>query len=286
MIRQAFIIGWFSALEALGHPVTMLLTLASAAGTLTLPLMQFQRFSEDGRLARDCGLATVVLFGVILAMGAACRLGRSLNDGTSAIALVKPLSRGTWLLGNLLGSLGMVAVYLLTQGAAVVLAEAYSPQYHSGGTAPATARILLALGTLLLSLLLAAANNRFRHARFVLTASWLFPVVLWCQVPFATIHWGDFSALLAVAFLLIQLTTLATTLAVRCSAGVTVGLTLICTALLLRYGWGSAFLPLDALARGGHVPMRTLLLLLPQTLCVSAFLFWCGSQLLNRRASV
>ena len=125
MFGQLRAIAWITVLEALGHPATLLLTLASAAGTLALPLFQFQRFTEDGRLARDCGLATAMFFGVLLAAGGACRLTRALGDGTSAVALTKPVSRGLWLCGHALGTGVALMAYWLTQGAAVFAAFSF-----------------------------------------------------------------------------------------------------------------------------------------------------------------
>ena len=159
MLRKLWAIAWFSAVEVLGHPATLLLTLASAVGTLLLPLFQFQRFSEDGRLARDCGLSTALLFGTLLAIGGAGRLHRALRDGTSAIALVKPLSRGLWFCGNALGTALALGVYLLTQGAATLLAEAYSPRYHAGGSYADVWAIFMAVGVAVGALVLAALSR-------------------------------------------------------------------------------------------------------------------------------
>ena len=280
-------VAWFTAVETLGHPATLLLTLAAAAGTLALPLFQFQRFSEDGRLARDCGLATALLFGALLAVGGACRLRRALTDGTSAIALSKPLSRGLWFCGNALGSALALGVFLLTQGAAAMLAEAYSPRYHAGGRYADLDAILAALGVLAGALLLAALNNRFRDARFPLSATLLLPLGLWAlALALPAPHWGDLSALLAVAMLLAQLLALASALAVCCAPGLVAGLTLAALAAAMAFLGASAYLPLDALSRGGAVPAHTLLLLAPQAILASAFFLWCGVRLLAAKECV
>ena len=287
MLRKLWAIAWFSAVEVLGHPATLLLTLASAVGTLLLPLFQFQRFSEDGRLARDCGLSTALLFGTLLTIGGAGRLHRALRDGTSAIALVKPLSRGLWFCGNALGTTLALGVYLLTQGAATLLAEAYSPRYHAGAAYADVGAIFLAVGIAVGALVLAALNNRVRNGRFALSGSLLLPVALWALVPFAsTVHWGDLTALVAVAMLLAQTAALALALGVRCPPGLTAGVTLAALAVTLAYLGGAAYLPLEPLAGGGAVPARTLLLLAPQACFVTAFLLWCGMGLLDTKETL
>ncbi len=275
-------------LEALGHPATLLLTLTSVAGTLALPLFQFQRFTEDGRLARDCGLATAMLFGLLLAVGSACRLTRTLGDGTAAIALTKPLSRGLWLCGQMLGTGLSLMCYWLTQGAAVLLAEAYSPQYHTTGAYANVASIVFALALTAAALVGAAAWHRFRNGRFVLSAAVLMPLVLWGRVliEVGVVHWGALSALVAIALGVVQVAALAQALAVRCVPGLTVGLTGAVWALGMLFLQGSAYLPLDAVAQGGAVPWATLLWLLPQSVCAVVFFLWCGAEALRTREVV
>ncbi len=287
MTRKLWAVAWFTALEALGRPATLLLTLAAAAGTLALPLFQFQRFSEDGRLARDCGLATALLFGALLAVGGAGRLRGALTDGTSAIALSKPLPRGLWLCGHALGSALALGVFLLTQGAAAILAEAYSPRYHAGARYADVRAILLALGVLAAALLLAALNNRFRDARFPLSATLLMPLGLWAlALALPAPHWGSLTALAAAAMLLAQLLALAVALAVVCAPGLVAGLALTALAAAMVWLGASAYLPLDALSRGGAVPAADLLLLAPQALFATGFFLWCGVRLLAAKECV
>ncbi len=289
-------IAWFTAVELLGHPATLLLTLAAAAGTLVLPMLQFQRFSEDGRLARDCGIATALLLGLCIAIGGAGRLYRALNDGTSAIALVKPLRRGLWFVGQALGTLLAVVICLTTQSAALLIAEAYSPQYHSIFQSYANVHgLLIAIAVLLGAFVAAALLNRFRAARFPLTAGLCMPLFLWGFVPVVALlpwaefpptvlHWGSLSALVPILLLLAQLIALASALAVKLPPGATATLTLLALLGGLRFLYASAYLPLDALSQGGAVSVGTMLYLLPQTLTFSALALWCGTQLLHRRA--
>lgn len=286
-MRRFFTIARFAALETLGHPGTLLLTLASAAGILVLPLFQFQRFSEDGRLARDCGLATAFLFGLILVAGAACRVTQGLKNGTAAVALVKPVTRAQWFCAQTAGSLFALLLFLLAQGAAVLIAEACSPQYHTTGRYADVAGILRTEALAALALIGAALNHRFRNGRFPLTGMVLLPLLLWCAVPFLpAVHWGNLSALLAGGLFLIQAAAIAAALALAAAPGVTVSLTLLVALGLMIFGGGAAFLPLDALANGGSLSCTTLLLLLPQTLCVSVFALWCGARLLEGRHDI
>jgi hypothetical protein len=290
-MRSAFAqlsaIARFSVVELLGTPAVLLMMLTASMGSLVLPLFQFQRFSEDGRLARDCGLATAFLFGLFLVAGSAGRLRRALTDGTAAIALVKPLSRGVWLGGQLLGSAAMLVWFLLGMSAAVLTAEAYAPQYHTTGEYADIVGVLRSLLFPIGALLLGAANNRFRRGRFTLTASLCLTPLLWMGALLAPKwHIGILSFPPIILLFLTQILTLAGAAAMRFPIGIITSLTLGSAFLFLIMPGGAAWLPLDTLAYGGAVPFRTLCLLLPQALTTTACFLWLGMTLLYRKESV
>ncbi|MBQ9694458.1 MAG: hypothetical protein IJV69_06860 [Kiritimatiellae bacterium] len=286
-LSQLLTIARFSALEHLGAPVILLLTLAASVGTLLLPLFQFQRFSEDGRLARDCGLATAFLFGIFLAIGCASKIYRTLTDGTAAIALTKPLTRGTWFCGQVCGAALVLLWFLVTMGAAVLTAEACSPQYHTTGAYADVHTILLALLFPVGALFIGAINNRFFNGRFTLTATLCLPILLWVTPLFPQhLHPGVLTLLPPIALFLIQTLLFAAALATRFSPGIFTCITLLSVFLTLGFCHGSAYLPLDLLAHGGAVPFQTLALLVPQTLACVALFGWAGIHSLRQKESV
>ena len=278
----------FAGREAAAATITMLLTLVGAAGTLILPMLQFQRFSEDGRLPRDCGLAGALLLGLLIALGGAGRLHQALRGGTCALAFVKPLSRGTWLAGQLGGQVMALGLFLATQAPALLIAEAAAPRYHTTGRFADVPALLAALGTLAGALALAAAANRFRSARFALTANWLMPCALWAFALLrhfeGPLHWGTLSALPALLALLTQVAAVALALATCLPPGLTAALTVLALGLDLLFLGGSAYLPFDALSTSaaGYVPPTTLLLLLPQSLCLALLCLHLGARRLAR----
>lgn len=286
-LTQLLAIARFSALESLGTPAVLLLMLTAAVGTLVLPLFQFQRFSEDGRLARDCGWATAFLFGLFLVAGAAGRLRRALTDGTAAIALAKPLSRGVWLCGQLLGSAALLLWFLLGIGAAILTAEAYSPQYHTTGAYANVPGVLRSLLFPVAALLIGAANNRFRRGHFTLTATLTLPPLLGLTVLFpAHLHWGALTLLGPIFLFLIQILAIAGAAAMLFPQGTVVCVTLGAAFCALLLPGGAAWLPLDALAYGGAVSVKTTLLLVPQAVAVTLIFIRAGIQILRRKESV
>ncbi len=282
---QLCAVAMVGAIEALAHPVTVLLFLVSAGSTLILPLFQFQRFTEDGRLARDCGLATAFLFGLFLVAGSAGRLYKSLHDGTAAATLTKPLSRGLWWWGNAVGLAVALGIYLLMQGGVTLLAEASSPQYHAQGTygeivPKVFALLLIPVGALILG----AGLNRFRGARFAFATNFLMVVLTGVGVCcFEGVHWGTLTALVAIGMALLQGLTFALMCAVVLPPGITLGGTLAAMAVHLLFLNGAAYLPLDAVAKGGALSLETLCYLTPQTLVACCLFGWVGTKLLEQR---
>lgn len=287
---KSFVKGWaivrVSLLEALGRPIALLLTFASAGWILVLPMLQFQRFSEDGRMARDCGLAMAFLFGLVFVIGSAGRLRESLGNGTAAAVLVKPVSRGFWMVGQCVGGMLAAGLFLAVQVAVVILAEAYSPTYRLDGQYARVGALLWCCGGVLVPLVLGALNQWLRRGRFVLTAVVGMPIVAWLMVLLSGAGhvWGMVSAGLAIGLGLVQIAAVAMAFATRCTAGLTMVLSVV-FVLVWMYGLnGAAYLPLDALSMGGAVPVRTLFFLLPQAMAVVAVALWCATGLLRKRA--
>jgi hypothetical protein len=285
--RQLLAIARFSFMELLGTPAVLLMMLTASLGTLVLPLLQFQRFSEDGRLARDCGLATAFLFGLFLIAGSAGRLRRVLTDGTAAIAFVKPLSRGVWFVGQILGAAGMLVWFLLAMSAAVLTAESFSPQYHTTGAYANVSGILKSLLFPIGALLLGALNNRLRQGRFALTAALALPPLLWSTLLLTDhLHWGILTFPPIIFCFLAQLLTLASAAAMVLPIGMTTCVAIGGAFIALLLPGGAAWLPLDLLAYGGAVPFKTLLLVFPQAVAATGFFLWIGVRLLCKKESV
>lgn len=275
-----------SMLETLGRPIALLLTLSSAIWILILPMLQFQRFSEDGRMARDCGLATAFIFGLIFVIGNASRLTHTFTNGTTAAVFVKPVSRLSWLIGSWLGGVFAAGVFMVVQVGVVLLAEYFSPTYQLNGAYANVPALFASMGILLLPLIMGACLQCFCGARFVLTALLLLPMaviaeVLWVHTPH---WWGIMTAALMLFFALVQIAAVAMVFAIRCSAGLTTVLSIIFVVLWGICLNGSAYLQLDLLSQGGAIPLKSLGLLLPQMFAVIAVALWGAMGLLQRRS--
>ena len=162
-------------LEAAQEPSVLLLALAGAALATLVPVFQFHQMGEPGRLARDSGLACLLMFGLPLAIaGASATVHRELSDGTAAVALAKPLPRGLFLVGKFLGVTGVCAVFWWAVTAAMLLAERASERTVDTGTQildVSDGRLsTLALLAPIAALAVAALLNYLRRARFGVAA--------------------------------------------------------------------------------------------------------------------
>ncbi len=287
MLIQLWAIVRVSILETLGRPVALLLTFSAAVWGLLLPLLQFQRFSEEGRMARDCGLAMAFLFGLIFIIGNAGRLARSLEDGTAATVFVKPVSRGLWVCGRAVGGMVSAGFFLFVQLGIVMMAEAYSAKYQTTGEYADVVQIFTSVGCLILALITGACNQRFRGGRFVLTSNVCLLLFVWGRVMMLAMpHWGILTAGLTLYFGLLQLAAVATFFAMWFRAG-----GIAAATGLVTLGWafflnGASYLQLDALSKGGAVTWGTIGMLLPQTIFLTAFMLWCGMMVLRHRTSL
>ena len=164
-------------LESIQQPVAFLMALFSVAMTLLVPVFQFHRFSEAGRLARDSGFSSLLLFGMALAVETAGRsVSGEIGNGTAASALGKPVSRPLFLFSKWLGNMAVVLLFWIGEVAAILIAERASARFihvgdHAGFFADPLS-FLLALGGLALSLVVGAAAHYISRRRFGVTVFW------------------------------------------------------------------------------------------------------------------
>ena len=296
IFRQLLRIAGTTAIEGLQQTIVLLLTLSGAVLTALGPLISLYTFGEEGRLARDSGLALLLVLGLfVVAFTAGATLHDELRRGTAAAVLAKPVPRPVFLLGKWLGVAAVLAVFAVTQTLATLLAERTATHFiETREFLGSVVDIYSGLGSLLvlaLSLALAAWLNYARRTRFALAAMLLMPIafaVLVIACGFITragsapesvfalqLNLRVLPAALLVFSLLALYAAIATALSTRLAAAPTV----LFLGILLFLGFlaESAFAhshlavlrfvyPLlpdvqhywltDALANGGRIPLR------------------------------
>ena len=188
-MRRIRSIAHATALEILSEPLSLLVLLAALVLTVLAPAFHYHQFGEATRMARDAGLSSVFMGGLVIAVFGTIRaFRREVESGTMAMALAHPVSRTGFFLAKTLGAavayLAFSSVVFLTalvivDGAAIGgviaaksgdIARLYGPNFAEG------------LGVIVLPLVVGAALNRFGNMRFVLSS---FVVAFLLAVAFA-----------------------------------------------------------------------------------------------------
>ncbi len=123
-LRQFLTRAWLTFRETARQPLCLLLAASTVLATALIPLCTVYTFGEEGRLARDGGLAFHLAFGLILAAYAACSsLRREITDGTAASALSKPVGRSLFFLSTFAGVGGVILIFSACATLATLMAE-------------------------------------------------------------------------------------------------------------------------------------------------------------------
>jgi hypothetical protein len=172
-MRRFTAIARTAAIETMSQPLSAILFPAAALAVHVLPSLQYHRFGEPGRLARETGLSSLFVFGLIFAVPAAVRaIGRELESGTAAAALALGISRSLFFASRLAGVLFVFALFAVEMAAASALSS-FSCAKAACLAGEAPVRVwgpAFAAGTAgaVSAFALAAMLNRFANRRFCL----------------------------------------------------------------------------------------------------------------------
>lgn len=129
-LQQSLAIAKATVVESIQQPIAFLIVASGVLSTLLVPLFQFHRFSEDGRLARDSGFSTMMVFGLALAVTTAGRaVAVEIRRGTAAAIIGKPVARSLFVVSKWLGVCGVLLLFWLGVTAATLLAERGSSHF-------------------------------------------------------------------------------------------------------------------------------------------------------------
>lgn len=111
-MRRFATIARTAAVETMSQPLSAILFSVAALATHVLPSFQYHRFGIPGRLARETGVSSLFVFGLLFAVPAVVRtIGRSLDTGVAAGALAIGVSRSLYFMAHLAGSLFVLLLF-------------------------------------------------------------------------------------------------------------------------------------------------------------------------------
>lgn len=129
-LRQLVALAGLTAAEGVRQPVYLLLTTTAVVLTGLTPVVLMHQFGEEGRMARDTGLALQLLIGLAVAAAAASNaLTRERVEGTAAALLSKPVDRTVVFIGKYSGVAAVILGYSACCLLATLMAERVSERY-------------------------------------------------------------------------------------------------------------------------------------------------------------
>ncbi len=192
-MRRFWALARTAAVEVLSEPLTVILFLVATLAVHALPAFHYHQFGEAGRLARECGLSSLLVFGLFFAVPAASRaMGRELESGTAAAALARAVSRPLFFCAK---TFGVSLVFVLFAAALVLATETSSYSCVKGAEFGRNAGVVnvwgpafaAGVGFTAFAFVAAAFANRFRGWRFCLWACLLMALA---QVAAAGVSFG------------------------------------------------------------------------------------------------
>lgn len=136
---KTFTIATTTAREALRQPLFILLATVSSVLLLVLTIVPYFTFGEDIKMLKDCGLAVILLAGMLLALlTASSTIAEDIEHRTAITLLSKPINRRQFILGKFVGIIVAVFVLFLVLGTVFAGATMYKVGYdlREGGYRP------------------------------------------------------------------------------------------------------------------------------------------------------
>ncbi|MFO7820740.1 MAG: hypothetical protein R6V56_01575 [Lentisphaeria bacterium] len=208
--------------ENLRQPIYLLVLLTALVLIGILPAFTLFVFREQQKLVTDTALATMLVFGWVLAVLIASHaVTREINRGTALLLLSKPVPRLSFILGKTIGLFSGLSIFCLLTGLAALFTlriAADQFQYHKLGFG-------LFFGTIILSCLVGGLVNYVRRSSFpmaaVLSLTVLLPLTAfayrWIPIGGESVgySWNVFPALVLVSLAVGVLGVLAVALSTR-----------------------------------------------------------------------
>lgn len=253
-----------TALEILSEPFSLLMLLAASALSVLAPVFHYHQFGEVTRMAREAGLSTILVFGLILGVFSSVRsFRREIESGTYQMALAHPVSTRLFFYSKFFGVLASYVVFVaILFGLLVttVLGAEVGGEIaeREGGLSSVWGPcVAAAVASFVVPIVVGALLNRSLRMRFVLTSiltmlvlSAASAVVFSCMRGF-----GWMLRFLPVIALLVAFTSfviaVASVAALRMKANAASSITALVALVMLPFVGN--YYAVDALADGGSV---------------------------------
>ena len=173
-MRRFLAIARTAAIETMSQSLSAILFPVSVLAVHILPSLQYHRFGVPGRLARETGLSSLFVFGLLFAVPVAVRsIGRELESGTAAAVLALGVSRSLYFMARLSGVLAVFALFFAGVLSATLLSsfscvKASTIFVENGVVRVWGPAFAVGVSGAILAFAAAAFLNRFANRRFCL----------------------------------------------------------------------------------------------------------------------
>lgn len=128
--KQFLTVTRLTAVESVRQPIFLLLAVSCVVFTILTPMITMHSFGEEGRLARDSGLALHFVFGLFMVgYAASSSLSREMQSGTASAVLCKPVSREMFFLAKFAGISAVLLMFSFCAVLATLMSERISDRF-------------------------------------------------------------------------------------------------------------------------------------------------------------
>lgn len=110
----------------------LVLMLGGAVAIVLFTFMPFYTFGEDIKLLKDCGITLILVVALLQGIwSASSSVSEEIEGRTALTVLSKPVGRGAFVIGKILGIFWIVSVMFLVLGSVELLMVAFKPIYDA-----------------------------------------------------------------------------------------------------------------------------------------------------------
>jgi ABC-type transport system involved in multi-copper enzyme maturation permease subunit len=136
---KTFTIALTTAREAVRQPLFFLLAILCSVVLVIATIVPYFTFGEDIKMLKDCGMAAILIFGMLLALLTASNtIAEDIEHRTAITLLSKPINRRQFIVGKFFGIVAAVAMLFVILAIVFSLTTMYKVGYdlREGGYRP------------------------------------------------------------------------------------------------------------------------------------------------------
>lgn len=156
--------------ECLREPIYLIILLVSLTLTSITPVIALFVFRAQEKMVRDTGMATMLLFGMLVAVLCASNsIHREIRSGTALLVLSKPINRPIYITAKIFGIIAVLVIFCILNGLTTLISLRVAVDQFQFD------KVLFwgLLAILLISLIISAVINYLTQQNFCESSIWI-----------------------------------------------------------------------------------------------------------------